>query len=237
MLGVIGGLGPMATAYFMELVTDMTDADCDQGHLPMVVYHCPQIPDRTAYLLGNSDENPLPGIVSAGKALKQMGADLLAIPCITAHSFHDAIEEGVGLPTLHAIRLLAEKLASSDIRSVGVMATDGTLRCKLFQNEFAKHGIRTILPTDASQENVMNLIYRDVKRGNLPDMDAFFRVKNELLESGAEIVLLGCTELSLIKRCHDVGEGILDILEVLADSAIRACGKQVRPNRNIWEFL
>ena len=237
MLGVIGGLGPMATAYFMELVTEMTNAVCDQAHLPMLIYSAPQIPDRTAFLLGKSNADPLPGIIHAGCKLKEMGADVLAIPCITAHSFHDAIEAGVGLPTLHAIRDVAKRLAESDISRVGIMATDGTLQCRLFQNEFEKYGLTAILPDERGQTAVMDLIYGDIKRGNEPNMDAFHYIKNDLIANGAQIVLLGCTELSLIKRNHDIGKNVLDILEVLADSAIRAYKKTVRSDRNIWEFI
>ena len=83
-LGIIGGLGPMATAYFMELVTGMTDVDCDQKHIPIVLQSIPQTPDRTSYILDHIQKNPLPQMVEAGKRLKEAGAAYLAIPCVTA---------------------------------------------------------------------------------------------------------------------------------------------------------
>ena len=103
LLGVIGGLGPMATACFMELVTGMTDAATDQEHLRMLVYSAPDIPDRTQFILGQSDRSPLPGIVEVGRALTAMGADVIAIPCMTAHYFHREIAGQVPARILNAI--------------------------------------------------------------------------------------------------------------------------------------
>ena len=92
-LGVIGGLGPMATAYYMQLVIEMTEAGTDQEHIPMILYNKPQIPDRTSFLLGRSKENPTPQIIDCGKRLTADGADLIAIPCITAHALHEQIQK------------------------------------------------------------------------------------------------------------------------------------------------
>ena len=86
-LGVIGGLGPIATAHFLELVINMTDARCDQEHLDMIIYNTPSTPDRTAYILDNTRENPLPQMLDFGKRLAGQGADCIAIPCCTAHYF------------------------------------------------------------------------------------------------------------------------------------------------------
>ena len=107
-LGVIGGLGPIATAHFMELITVMTRADTDQAHLPMIIYSAPYIPDRTAYILDNTKESPLPGILSVGQALEAQGVGCSAIPCITAHYFHNEIE--MLLSIKETLQKKAEKL-------------------------------------------------------------------------------------------------------------------------------
>ena len=228
LLGVIGGLGPMATAYFMELVTSMTDALIDQEHLRMLIYSVPDTPDRTDYILGRSKKDPLPGIISAGLTLKDAGADVIAIPCMTAHYFHEQIEKMVGLRTLNAISDSAELLKNSGVAKVGIMATEGTVKSGLFRKELEKKGIDAIVPDVNGQKAVTSLIFDNVKKGITPDMDAFFRVKNELVGRGAEMILLGCTELSVIKKNNDVGDHVLDVMEVLAASAIEACGKSVR---------
>lgn len=235
-LGVIGGMGPMATADFLRRITAMTDAACDQDHLPLCLCHAPQIPDRTAYILGRSDRSPLPGIVQAGLSLRAMGADLLAIPCVTAHYFHDEIERRTGLRVLHAIRLTADLLAAQGITRAAVLATRGTVAGGLFQKEFQKRGIAVILPDYDGQEVVSGIIFDQIKKGNPPDADAFWGVCRELAGRGAQRVILGCTELSLIGNerdkaglpdCPDVPD-VLDVLDVLAAAAITACGRPVR---------
>ena len=103
-LGIIGGLGPMATTYFLYLLTQMSLAEKDQEHMEILMHSKPSIPDRTRYILGLSSENPAPEMIEIGQELKNMGAELLAIPCITAHYFHDELEQGIGLKVLHAVK-------------------------------------------------------------------------------------------------------------------------------------
>ena len=86
-LGIIGGLGPMATARFLELTVRMTEASRDQDHLEAILLESPSIPDRTAYILDRSNPSPLPPIVALAKKLESLGAGCLAIPCITSHYF------------------------------------------------------------------------------------------------------------------------------------------------------
>ena len=231
LLGIIGGLGPMATAYFMQLITEMTDAVTDQEHLRMVIFSAPDIPDRTEYIIGKSDNSPLSGILEAGLSLKKIGADVIAIPCITAHYFQGDIENGLGITTLNVIAGCSDLLAKRNVKKVGLMATEGTVKSNLFQREFKKKGITVLIPEKKDQDIVTSLIYNDVKKGRNPDMSAFYYVKNKLLQSGAEIVILGCTELSVIKRDNDTGDRVLDAMEVLASMAINACGKKVRKDR------
>ena len=229
-LGVIGGLGPMATAYFMELVTSMTDANCDQEHLRMLIYSIPETPDRTSFILGRSKESPLPFMVEAGLALKSLGVDVIAVPCITAHYFQRELEASVGVRMLNAISDCADLLKESCVTNAGLMATEGTVSTGLFQRELESRGISLTVPGTEGQRRVTSLIYDCVKRGIVPDMDSFRLVKDELRQKGAEVILLGCTELSVIKKEHDTGDGVLDVMEVLASSAVKACGKKLSPH-------
>ena len=132
-LGVIGGLGPMATAYFMQLVIEMTDAVTDQEHIPMIIYNCPQIPDRTGYLLGKSKENPGPQIIACGRKIAEAGAELIAIPCITAHALYPEIEKEMNIPVLHIIRETAAYLKKEGIQAAFVSMI---LRIKKGQHHF-----------------------------------------------------------------------------------------------------
>ena len=220
----------MATAYFMQLVINMTKADSDQEHLEMIIYNCPTIPDRTAYILGKSQESPLPKIIELGKRLKEQEASCIAIPCITAHYFHKEIEDAVGLEVIHAIRETAFLLKEKHVKKVGIMATDGTIQSRIFQDELEKQGMEVIVPKEPMQSKVMSLIYDDVKMGKEPDMDSFFEIKNYLMkEEGADAIVLGCTELSVIKRDYELGDGICDAMEVLVKKAITLCGKEIHP--------
>ena len=228
-LGVIGGLGPMATAYYLELVIRMTDVGRDQDHPEVIVMNIPSIPDRTAFILGKSTENPLEPMIELGLQMKGLGADVIATPCVTAHYFHEDLQAGIGLPVIHVIRKTAELLHQQGVRRVGLMATDGTVQSGIFQRQIEELGMEMILPDREGQQGVMELIYNQVKAGLQPDMTLFDSIRDQLHSSGAEVVILGCTELSLLKKTCDLGSGILDVLDVLAKESVMACKKPVKP--------
>lgn len=226
-LGVIGGLGPMATAYLMELVTKMTKSGCDQEHLPMIVYSYPQIPDRTAYILKKNPNSPVPELVRLAKQLQQQNVTAIAIPCITAHYFWQEVSQQVQTPVLNALVGTAQHLRENGVRKVGIMATDGTIATGLLQLTLENAGMEVLLPDAENQQGVMDLIYRDIKANRPPDMELFRKISSDLHRSGAEVIILGCTELSLIKKDYDIGPGFIDALEVLARLAVLACGKEL----------
>lgn len=228
MLGVIGGLGPMATAYFMELVVRMTDADVDQEHLELVIYSMPSIPDRTGYLLGKSADSPLPKMLSIGEKLVREGVGRIAIPCITAHCFYDELTAALPVPVIHAIRETVLHLKENGITTAGIMATDGTIATGVIARELERAGIGAVLPSRERQEDVMHLIYHNIKANRAPEMDRFHAVADELRRNGAEAIILGCTELALIKRDRNIGAGFINAMEVLAQRAVLECGGKLK---------
>ncbi len=223
-LGVIGGLGPIATAHFMELVIRMTEAATDQEHLDMILYNRPSIPDRTGYILDPTKPNPLPEMIRVGNALARQGAKLIAIPCMTAHYFHADLTRYIEAPIVHAIHETAAHLKKHGISRVGIMATDGTIRSKLFQQELTKHGITPLIPGEEGQKCVMSVIYDDIKANRPAGMDKFELASRDLKDQGAQAIILGCTELSLVKRDYPIGAGYLDAMEVLAQTCVKRCG-------------
>ena len=229
-LGVIGGLGPMATAYFMELIIQMTKADKDQEHLEMIIYNWPTIPDRTAYILGRNPESPLPEMTRIGKALKEQDVECIAIPCITAHYFHNELEDAIGLPIVHAIRDTAATLRRAGVRKAGIMATDGTIESHIFQDALVNEGLSVVLPSADIQKKVMSIIYDGVKAGKPISLEDFHMVRDYMRSQGAEVIILGCTELSVVKRDYpqECRRGFIDAMEVLAKSSVLACGREVR---------
>ena len=227
-LGVIGGLGPIATAHFLELIIRMTQADTDQEHLDIIIYNRPSIPDRTGYILDPTKPNPLPEMIRVGNALARQGASLIAIPCMTAHYFHADLTRYIEAPIIHAIHETAAHLKKHGITRAGILATDGTIKSKLFQRELEKHGIEAIVPGMEAQKCVMSIIYDDIKANRPADMDKFDFASRELWRGGAEAIILGCTELSLVKRDYPIGAGYLDAMEVLARRCVLACGGKLK---------
>ena len=223
-LGIIGGLGPMATAFFLQLIIEMTDAKTDQEHIEVLLHSKPQIPDRTEFILGKSTNNPMPDMLEIGERLYEQGADVIAIPCITAHYFQEQLEKEIGCPIIHAIEETARYLLSENVSRVGLMATDGTIESNLFQKVFEKYGIACEVPGKEGQAKVMHIIYKNMKAGLPLEMELFESVSEELFAKDVEVILLGCTELSLVKKDYKIGKGYLDVMEVLSSSAVRACG-------------
>lgn len=223
-LGIIGGLGPMASAQFMELLTAMTAADTDQEHLEAILWSRPETPDRTAFLLGRSPEDPFPFMQETGRRLEQLGAQVLAIPCMTAHSFYDKLQASFSAELLNPITGCAELLKSQGMKKVGIMATDGTLQVGLFQQALSDAGIVPVTPDTEHQREVMRMIYEQVKSGRPVDIEAFHAVAHSMRVQGAACIILGCTELSVIKQTQEIGAGFLDAMEVLAAMAVTHCG-------------
>ena len=222
-LGVIGGLGPGASAYFYELITLMTDAGNDQEHIDINIISKPSIPDRTAYILGRSNDSPLNLMIEVGKSLDLLGVDYIAIPCITAHYFHKELSCNIKAPIIHIIKETVKCLKCHGVESAGIMATEGTIASNLFQHELVQKGIRPIVPSKGGQELITSIIYEYVKVGKAVNMDYFHEVTDELDKMGADTNILGCTELSLVKRDESIGSGFIDAMEVLAKASIINC--------------
>ncbi len=227
-LGVIGGLGPLATACFLEMVTKMTDASCDQEHLEMIIYSAPGIPDRTAYILGRSSDSPVPPMIEIGRKLAGEQASCIAIPCMTAHYFYRELSEGIPVPIIHGIYETGMEIRKNHIEKVGLMATDGTIRSRIFQDQLENMGLKVLLPDESRQKYVMDIIYQDIKAGRPAEEGKFREVSRQLTDMGAQVILLGCTELSLVKSQYSLGKNYLDAMEVLAKRSVVRCGKKLK---------
>lgn len=225
-LGILGGLGPMSSVYFYEMLTAHTKATKDQQHLNIIISSRADTPDRTDYILGLSNESPLPTMIQEAQRLERAGADIVAIPCNTAHCFYEGICDSVNIPILSIIRMTVEFCRSLGLKKVGLLATEGTVASRAYENALKEVGIDCAIPKKEGQRTVSDIIYGQIKKGLAPDIDAFLEVVDELRRDGCERMILGCTELSLLKRNHLPGNDFIDSLEVLALSAIRFCGKE-----------
>ena len=226
LLGILGGLGPMSTVCFYEMLTAHTRAQSDADHIDMVISSRATTPDRTAYILGRSDRNPLPIMIEEARRLTAYGATLLAIPCNTAHFFYDALDAAVSVPILNIIEETVGVLTRMGVKRVGVLATEGTIRSGAYHKVCDVHGIEAMALSDEDQRRLNALIYNTIKSGVRPRKGELESIAAPLLRAGCERLILGCTELSLIKRDRGLDDGIyLDSTEVLALRTIMRCGK------------
>ena len=226
-LGILGGLGPMSSVYFYQMLTQHTKACRDQQHLNILLSSRSDTPDRTDFILGRSNENPLCVMRSEAQKLVGAGADIIAIPCNTAHYFYEGITNAVDVPVINIIRQTAIYCKRSGLGRVGLLATEGTVSSGAYTDIFSVADVECVVPSEEEQGVISEIIYGQIKSGREPDMTAFMSVAQSLVDKGCEKIILGCTELSLLKKsCAADLNVFIDSLEILAYSAIRMCGKE-----------
>ena len=162
-------------------------AEKDQDHIDIVINSRATTPDRTAYIMGKSSENPLRIMVEDSKRLKEYGVTLLAIPCNTAHYFYDMLTDAIDIPFLNIMDETASYLESKGIKKAGVMATEGTVTSKTYHRYLEAHGIECVVPDEEHQKLITEVIYDNIKMGKPADMEKFMKAANYLLENGADV--------------------------------------------------
>lgn len=240
-LGIIGGMGPLATVELFRMIVEMTDSADDSGHIRTFVDNNTDVPDRTQAILAGG-ESPVDSIVSSAEGLCSLGAQLLLLPCNTSHFFFDEISSRCPVPVINMIAETARVLSEQGIKKVGVLATDGAVRGGVFDKymncstgrEQTIMGIELIYPDESGQKDVMDFIYKGVKAGNRRfSTSSFEDVCDSLAQRGAEALVLGCTEIPVGIRQYGLyerleGYRLVDTLKVLATTAITEAGYQVR---------
>ena len=150
---------------------------------------------------------------------------MIVIPCVTSTYFWKELSGAVDIPVLNIVEELHKYFKQRNVRSVGLMATSGTVESGLFQKAFAGENCRLILPSKERQQDVMHLIYNKIKANKPAEMERFAAVSEELREQGAEVIILGCTELSVLHKNHEIGAGYLDAMQLMAKCAVESCGR------------
>lgn len=219
----------MATAYLLQLIIEMTDAKTDQEHLDVIVFDRPAVPDRTAYILDRAKPSPLPMLQATAQTLQGLGAGVLCAPCVTSHYFYQELSASVSVPIVNMLAETAAELHRAGKRKTGIMATTGTVRTGLFQSALGAVGLEAVLPSARCQGLVMSVIYDEIKAGKAPDPEKFSAITGELYAAGCDSIVLGCTELSLIKKNTPLPPGCLDALEVLSKRCVQLCGGKLKP--------
>jgi aspartate racemase len=224
-VGILGGLGPEATQLLFKKIIDKTPAKCDQEHIPIIIYNNPQIPDRTKAIL-YGEESPLPELIKTAKILEFMGAKSIVIPCNTAHYFIDRLQMNIKIPIIDMIKetVLFIKQNYPETTKIGLISTTGTIASRIYHNEFNKIGVKVITPDSKVQENkVMDSIYgkKGIKAGfhKIPQQK-IEKVGQELINNGAEIIIAGCTEISIVLKQKRIPYVVINPLSILAEKAI-----------------
>jgi aspartate racemase len=225
LLGVLGGMGPLATVDFLKKLIEETPATRDQEHIPVVTYCVPQIPDRPAAILHGA-ESPLPHMLKGIATLKNAGAQAIAIACNTAHYWYDDLVQQGGLPIIHIADAACDDLAARGIRAarVGLIATKGTVAAGFFQQRFAQHGFECILNSDSEQDQCVLPAIEHVKRNELAAAHALaVRAAQGLRSRGAEAIVLGCTEIPLAidHAPSDIAAACADATRALARTCVK----------------
>ncbi|WP_341312641.1 amino acid racemase [Paraburkholderia sp. IMGN_8] len=204
-VGVLGGVGPAATVDFMAKLVRNTPAERDQDHIKVMVEQNPQIPDRTESLLGNGGD-PTLALYAACRTLEEGGADIIAIPCNTAHAFVERIQPSLNIPIVNMLTCTVDYLreAFPSLREVGMLATSGTLASRVYERALEARGLVQVAPTAAAQARLMNAIYgrNGAKAGYMSGecSDDVAAAVDDLVAQGVQVIVLGCTELPLLLR-------------------------------------
>lgn len=238
-LGVLGGMGPAATAHFLSELVAHTDARCDQEHLDVIVLNHATLPDRTQALLqGGTACAELAHLLQYDiQTLAACGAQTIALPCNTAHAWLSRLVLPEGVAVIDMVDETVRRLARlPDVRTVGVLATRGTVRSGLYETACMRHGLRAAIPGVDRQTDIERIIYQVVKGGSPPEDESvhlFDRTVESLFEQGCDAVAIACTELSAFtKRAGwrpDAQRGsVVDALDVLVHAAIVQAGGRYR---------
>lgn len=196
-IGILGGMGPAATADMFQKFIKLTPAHCDQEHIPLLISSIPDIPDRSSCIL-RGGENPEPIMEQYVKGLENAGATCIVIACNTAHYWFDHLKAKSKVEMLSMIDTTVNEVLNTGKQKIGLLATDATLASGLYKDRLEKNGLTFIRPSEEGQKEVMESIYL-LKSGEVErSVQLMLKQRNALVELGAEVIILGCTEVPII---------------------------------------
>ena len=228
-LGIIGGMGSQAAAHFFSRIVHLTPATHDQEHIEIILHNNNHVSDRTAAILGRGP-SPLPELFRSVDLLDGLGVKYIAIPCMTTHFFLPQLQKRTSAIILNAIdetcRYIDRKFPFFE--RIGILATEGTIRARLFQKRIEALKRNALVPSELDLEQlVMKGIYMDrgIKAGYTvgPPRSMLLKAAKNLIEKGAEALILGCTEIPLVLQEADMDVPMVDAMEVLASIAVKKC--------------
>jgi aspartate racemase len=223
-LGVLGGMGPLATADFLQKLVLATKASRDQEHIPVIVYGDCTTPDRTEAVLGTGP-SPLPQLLDGIEFLNAAQCAAIAIPCNSAHCWYQEMATASALPVLHIVEASARRVQRNDpkTRQVGVLSTEGTFRMGIYARTLEKMGFEVVSPTPDEFQTLVSPGIADIKANRLREAEGKFdTAADRLLQRGAQQIILGCTEipLGMVPRTQANPSTIVDSTAALVEAVI-----------------
>ena len=235
-LGIIGGLGPLASADFYFKLTRMTDALRDNEHVPAVILSVPQLPDRTEAILAGGD-GPLAPLAAAVSTLNELGVACIAMPCNTAHHWYDRLTATSRAEIIHIGDAVVAEIRRTLRRGrVANLATRGTLASGFYQDRISAAGFEVCVPADAAFQECVDSAIALVKAGSIAQAAAETESALHLAQAaGADAALLGCTELSVVAASLNDTNGliVIDSNAALARASLTRLGFGVREARGL----
>jgi aspartate racemase len=228
-VGVIGGMGPAATVHFMGRVLDLTPAVSDQDHLRLIVDNNGGVLDRHA-AIGGVGPSPAPVLVEMARGLQRAGAEMLVMPCNTAHAFAGAIRAASDLPFVDLIEAASDEAVAHGVARVGVLAADGCLQAGLYQHALHHRHVDPVFLAPRDQSRFMALLHA-IKSGDRgPEVREGMKTLAEaLVEAGAQALVAGCTEVPLVLGPADVRVPLTDSIDALARATVAAAFRSSPP--------
>lgn len=222
-IGILGGMGPEATLDLYRHIIRLTPATKDQDHIPVLIYSNPKIPDRTKAITGTG-ENPLPYLIESARLLERSGSGIIAIPCNATHHYLPDIQREVNIPILNMIAETCTRIRRQlpNAKTIGLLATTGTVVSGIYHKTLSAAGIRVLIPGEAAQNEIQSAI-NQIKAGthNQSTKEVFQAIGLQLIQAGADAIILGCTEIPLAFETTAVEYPTLNPTQILAESAIR----------------
>ncbi|MCK4247574.1 MAG: aspartate/glutamate racemase family protein [Methanomicrobia archaeon] len=233
-LGIIGGMGPEATIYFFKKITKATCVEKDQDHIHIIIDSNPQIPDRTKHILGEGP-SPLPKLLESLRLLESFGADLIVIPCNTAHYFIDDLRKEAKIEIISILETTRAHIKEKypEVKNIGLLASSGTVESKIYQKIFEDTQYTILTPEKEEQKKLMENIYNEIKKGKIKEARSFLRdLCGRMSNRGSEMVIAGCTEIPLALESVRLDVPLIDPMEITAKHIVRRI-KSTSTNKNI----
>lgn len=228
-IGVIGGMGPMASQLFYKMITEKTEAEKDQDHVNLVLVSDASMPDRTSAILAGDYDEVSEKLLKDAKILEMCGCEAIGITCNTAHFFADLIKDELEIPIIHMIEETVQHISrKSPGAKVAVLATDGTIKTQIYQKRLERAGLKPYIVPAEIQEIVMYQIYDCIKSGKPYDKSRWGLLEKHLYAEYCDCAIMACTELSVIKADDGLGDFYIDPMEVLSEKMIQFSGRQLK---------